>query len=89
MAPKPKKNALEMDKKNEAKNDHKIDLNRKRNGAKMEPKRHPKIVIFLVSFLGASGNIDGTASGLRACREPAASVVLSAAEAPRERRPKD
>ena len=65
MTPKVKKNALERGKKNEAKNDHKMEQNRKQNGAKMEPGRHPKINIFLVSSLGASGNIGGIASGLR------------------------
>ena len=31
----------------------------------MEPKRHQQINVFLDRFLEASGNIDGTATGLR------------------------
>ena len=42
------------------------------HGAKMEPKRHQKINVFLDRFLEASGNIDGIARGLRRGCEGAA-----------------
>ena len=39
----------------------------------MEPKRHPRIDVFLVRFWNGSGNIDGTATGLRRGCDGAAS----------------
>ena len=35
----------------------------------MDPKRHPKINVFLGRFSDASGNIDGIATGLRRVRD--------------------
>ena len=44
----------------------------------MEPKRHPKINVFLARFLEASGNIDGTGGKLRGrCGGAASRLRLS------------
>ena len=59
MAPKSKQMASKTCLKTDAKNDAKIYRIWRPNGAKMEPKRHPKINVFLARFLEASGNIDG------------------------------
>ena len=53
--------------------------------AKMEPKRHLEINVFLARFLEASGNIGGIAAGLRGGCEGAASVTLSPADPPGRR----
>ena len=51
--------------KTDAKNDAKIDRIGRLNGAKMQPKRHPKINVFLARFLEASGSIDGASAERR------------------------
>ena len=58
-----------MDPKTKAGNHPKMDLKWRPNGAQMDPKRHPKINVFLARFLDPSGNIDGTASEPRVSRE--------------------
>ena len=63
MAPKSKKMASKTCSKTDAKNDAKIDRIWRQNGLKMEPKRHPKINVFLARFLEASGNIGGSVEG--------------------------
>ena len=52
-----------MDPKTKAGNHPKMDLKWRPNGAQMDPKRHPKINVFLARFSDPLGNIDGTASG--------------------------
>ena len=69
MAPKSEQNELNMCPNTEATNDPKLEPNRRQNGAKMDPKRHPKINVFLDGFLEASGNIGGTASRPRVGRD--------------------
>jgi hypothetical protein len=59
IALKSKKTASKTCSKTDAKNDAKIDRIWRPNGAKMMPKRHQKINVFLARFLEASGNIDG------------------------------
>ena len=65
MAPKTKKKASKTCSKTDAKNDANIGRTLRHNGAKMKPKRHPKINVFLARFLEASGNIDGASAERR------------------------
>ena len=51
--------------KTEAKIDPKMEPKLMPDGAKMEPKRHPRINVFFGVFSDASGNIDGTATDAR------------------------
>ena len=64
-----KKNASEICLKTVAKNDPNIEPILMQNGAKMGPKRHQKINVFLGRFADASGNIDLFAAGPRLSRE--------------------
>ena len=64
-----KKNASQICQKTEAKNDPKMEPIWMPNGAKMEPKRHPKSNVFFDGFPEASGNIDLFATGLRRIRD--------------------
>ena len=48
----------------------------------MEPKSQPKVNVFLVRFWNGSGNIDGTAAGLRRVCGEAAGGTLSPADPP-------
>ena len=57
-----KKNASGICPKTVAKNDPKMEPIWMPNGAKMEPKRHPKSDVFFDVFPDASGNTGGTAS---------------------------
>ena len=85
MATKSKKMASKTCSKTDSKNDAKIYRILRQNGAKMEPKRHPEINVFLVRFLEASGNI-GVASGQRRRSvEGASGVTLSPADPPGRR----
>ena len=54
-----------MDPKTKAGNHPKMDLKWRPNGAQMDPKRHPKINVFLARFSDPLGNIGGVAGGLR------------------------
>jgi len=65
MEPKSKKMASKTCSKTDAKNDANINRIWRPNEAKMEPKRHPKINVFLARFLEASGNIDGASAERR------------------------
>ena len=85
MAPKSKKMASKTCSKTDAKNDAKIDRIWRPNGAKMEPKRHPEINVFLARFLGASGNIDGASRERRRSVDGSARVTLSPADPPGRR----
>ena len=85
MAPKSKKMASKTCSKTDAKNVAKIDRIVRENGANMEPKRHPKINVFLARFLEASGNIDGASRERRRSVEGAARVTLSPADPPGRR----
>ena len=85
MAPTSKKMASKTCSKTDAKNDAKNDRIWRPNGTKMEPKRHPKINVFLARFLEASGNIDGASGERRRCVGGAARVTLSPADPPRRR----
>ena len=58
-----KNNASEIRPKTVVKNDPKIETIWMHNGAKMVPKRHQQINVFLARFADASGNIDLFASG--------------------------
>ena len=69
MAPKSKKMASKTCSKTDAKNVAKNNRILRQNGAKIEPKRHPKINVFLARFLEASGNIDGASAERRRSRE--------------------
>ena len=60
------KNASEICPTTVAKNDPKMEPIWMPNGAKMEPKRHPKSNVFFDGFPEASGNIGGTATAPRA-----------------------
>ena len=71
MAPKSKKMASKTCSKTDAKNVANIDQVLRQNGANMEPKRHPKINVFLARFLEASGNIDGASAERRGSVEGA------------------
>ena len=51
----------------------------------MEPKRHPKINVFLARFLEASGNIDGASRERRGSVGGSARVTLSPADPPGRR----
>ena len=55
-----------MDPKTKAGNHPKMNLKWRPNGAQMDPKRHPKINVFLARFSDPSGNIDGFAGKLQA-----------------------
>ena len=65
MTPTSKKMVSKTCSKTDAKNVAKIDRILRQNGANMEPKRHPKINVFLARFLEASGNIDGASAERR------------------------
>ena len=82
MAPKSKTITSKTDPKTEVGTHPKMDLKCKPNGAQMEPKRHQKINVFLARFSDPSGNIDGTARGLRGDCEGAASVAASVTLSP-------
>ena len=85
MAPKSKKMASKTCSKTDAKNDATIDRIWRPSGAKMEPKRHPKINVFLARFLEASGNIDGASGERRRSVGGASGVTLSPADPPGRR----
>ena len=68
MPPNLKKHASEICPKTVAKNDPKIEPIWMHNGAKMEPKRHQQINVFLARFADASGNVDLFAGGPRVSR---------------------
>ncbi len=54
-----------MDPKTKAGNHPKMDLKWRPNGAQMDPKRHPKINVFLARFSDPLGNIGGVATDAR------------------------
>ena len=79
IAQKSKKMASKTCSKTDAKNDATIYRILRSNGAEIEPKRHPKINVFLARFLEASGNI---AAERRRSVEGASRVTLSPADPP-------
>ena len=60
---KSRKNALEIGPRTGAENHPKIELKWRVNGGKNEPKRHPRIDVFLARFWNGSGNIGGLRVG--------------------------
>ena len=66
-----KKKASKTCSKTDAKNDATNCRIWRQNQAKMEPKWHPKINVFLARFLEASGNIDGASAERRGSVEGA------------------